>query len=86
MCLAFEMNSFKGNDERVVFFFPLLFVKPQLFDGVESEDQWRDFFFPSPWSDSICFRLFFISTSCTHTLLYQSTFEEKLKEAFVPLT
>lgn len=45
-CLAFEMNSFKGKDESVVCFFALL-VKPQLFDGVEPEDQWKVFFYPS---------------------------------------
>lgn len=30
---------------KVLCVFASLFVKPQLFDGVESEDQWKDFFF-----------------------------------------
>lgn len=56
---------------KVLCVFSSLFVKPQLFDGVESEDQWKDFFFfLSPWSDSICFRLCFIEMSHAHTLLY----------------
>lgn len=45
VCLAFEMNSFKGKDESVVCFFFSLLAKPQLFDGVEPENQWKFFFF-----------------------------------------
>lgn len=30
---------------KVLCVFSSLFVKPQLFDDVESEDQWKDFYF-----------------------------------------